>query len=47
MEKRQAFGNLITLLYKLNVTEYLNIPVVSNPYYLVKMSDLDPTTEHL
>ena len=37
--KRNAFGKLITLLYKLGVTKYVHIPTVSNTYNLFKMTE--------
>lgn len=39
MNKRIAFGNLVTLLRKLGATKYMAVPVVSNPYHLVDASE--------
>jgi hypothetical protein len=38
--KREAFRDLITLLYKLKATEYINVPVTSNAYHLVSLNKL-------
>jgi hypothetical protein len=33
--KREGFVQLVNLLYKLEVTYYIAIPVMSNPYHLL------------
>jgi hypothetical protein len=37
-ERREAFKHLVTMLYKLQVTNFYPLPVMSNPYNLVELS---------
>ena len=38
--KRVSFGNLVSLLFKLKATRFLNIPAVSNSYHLFDTNDV-------
>ena len=40
-KKRDAFGKLIKLLNKLEITQWHHVPTVSNPYYLIHQDEID------